>query len=158
MKPWWLGPAFVAGALAVHCAFAPRPGRDLRLAGVLLLVGGLADALMVTVGAVDYGVAAPRLVLVPFWILALWPLFASTFHTTLAWLQTRPLLAALLGLLGGPPGYLAADRFGALRLGAPVPVSLLLLGLAWAVVMPLGLWLARRQNVPAPTPAAEVGA
>jgi hypothetical protein len=80
---------------------------------------------------------------VPLWILAMWVLFATALRSSLRWLQGRPALAALFGAVGGPLSYAAAARMGACRFEQPV-VSALALGVAWAVITPLLVALARR--------------
>lgn len=64
---------------------------------------------------------------------------------SLRWLQPRPLLAAVLGLVGGPLAWYAGARLGALELPDP-SLALSVLGAGWAALMPLLLWLASRLN------------
>ena len=149
---YWLGPAVVAIGLALHMAFTPAPLRDLRTLCAVVVVGVLADLLMVACGVLTFPGNAPRLGPLPIWILVLWPLFGSNFHTTMGWLRNRLGLAAVLGAVGGPPGYVAADRFGALELGQPLTVALPALAAAWAVALPLGVLIARRNDPDGTTP------
>ena len=156
----WIGPAAVALALVLHLSLAPRPGRDLALLGVLALLGAITDGVLNATGVTSFSPEFPRLGLVPVWMFVLWPLFAMTFHSTMGWLKGRPVLAALLGLLGGPPGYVVADSMGALTLMRPLSGAVVALGVAWAVALPMGFWFATRQDLelrrgllrPAPRP------
>jgi hypothetical protein len=147
----WVGPAFVAVALAARCSRVASPGRDLLTAAAVAVPGVLADTAVAAAGVVAYG-EGPRLGLLPLWIVALWPLFGVSFHSVLAWLHGRPALAAVMGALGGPPGYFAAERLGALSLPGSGPFTFAVLAVAWGVVMPLGLaiarWIRRRATGP----------
>ncbi len=74
--------------------------------------------------------------------LALWLLFATTLNSSLGWLQRRLRLASLLGAISGPLCYRAGEALGALQLGSPVVYAAT--AVEWALMMPLGLLLARR--------------
>ena len=139
----WLGPAVVGGLLALHLALN-RP----RRAELLLAVAGGAfgfafDSLLIAGGfyeAERWVLPAP---LTTVWLVALWVDFALVLNVALRWLQGRWVLAAALGFVGGPAAYYSGQRLGAVRLGSPVWRSLLVLGAAWAVALPLLLWAAR---------------
>ena len=77
----------------------------------------------------------------PLWVFVIWLQFATLFHYALSWLSGRYLLASLLGMLGGPLAYWGGVRLGAAVLGKDTVWSLLALGLAWALVTPLLVWL-----------------
>ena len=77
----------------------------------------------------------------PPWMIALWANFATTLNLSLAGLQNRPGLAALLGLVGGPLAYWGGAGLGAMTFIAPLP-ALITLALGWALLTPLLLTLA----------------
>jgi len=133
----WSGPLYVALAYGLHLLYTPGRGRELAIAGVATLVGAGTDAVHVARGTLAFADEGPTLLGLPPWIVVLWPLFAATFGSTLRWLTRRPGLALVLGAVGGPPGYLAADRLGALTLARPLPAALAELALAWGLAMPL---------------------
>lgn len=85
----------------------------------------------------------------PAWIVALWLAFATTFNVSLRWLQGRHGLSAALGLIGGPLAWFAGSRMGALEL-SDLKLDLLVIGVGWAVLMPVLLLLARRLTEPTP--------
>lgn len=87
--------------------------------------------------------AAAAEFLAPWWILALWALFATTLNVSLGWLRSRLLLAGVLGGVAGPFAYWAGERLGALSLREPV-AALGALTLGWAAILPALLALARR--------------
>jgi hypothetical protein len=139
----WLGPLVVLVAVAVHLLRARRPMPELRLVLYAMLLGLVADSLLLATGWLRYpsGLWLPGLA--PYWIVAMWALFATTLNLSLGWLRGRPLLAALTGAIGGPLSYLAGQKLGGIELLAPLP-ALVALALVWAVAMPLLAWLALR--------------
>lgn len=141
-KPW-LGPVVVASAVALHMVRARRPLPELRLVLYAMLLGLVVDSLLMATGWLRYpsGLWLPGLA--PYWIVAMWGLFATTLNLSLAWLRGRPLLAAVMGAVGGPLSYLAGERLGGIELLAAAP-ALVALALAWAVAMPTLAWLALR--------------
>jgi hypothetical protein len=76
----------------------------------------------------------------PLWMSGLWLGFASTFRSSLSWLSGRYLLAAVFGFIGGPIAYFAGEKLGGIVLGADTSISLLVIGLFWAIVTP-GLFM-----------------
>ena len=84
---------------------------------------------------------------IPFWMLTLWALFATTLSVSLRWFQTRPVIAALTGALLGPLAYWAGAAAGAIALPT-LSLSLTGLALAWMVGFPLLLQVARRLEFP----------
>jgi hypothetical protein len=143
------GTLAVAAAVALHLWLAPRREPELWLVGCVVAIGLVWDSLLVVAGLASYptGTFAPGLA--PHWILAMWALFATALNLSLGWLKGRPILAALLGAVGGPLAYFAGYRLGAIE--APQLGTLLLAQAAgWAVLMPLLCALAARANGFAP--------
>jgi hypothetical protein len=117
---------------------------DLSLIAAALIFGFLLDGTLVRSGLARYAAGWPDLALAPGWILALWVSFALTFSQSLHYLQTRPCLAALLGLVGGPLAYLGAARgWRVVSFAEPAWRGLLVLSIGWALATPALAWLAR---------------
>ena len=139
-------PALGAGVavllVAVQVLLSARPAAALRLIGIAALLGAAWDSGLIGLHLVRYpnGLLAPGLA--PYWIVALWMLFATTFHSSLAWLQQRLGLAAVLGAVGGPLAYWGAARLGAVQL-LQLPLALAVLCCGWALITPLLAALAR---------------
>lgn len=72
----------------------------------------------------------------PLWISSLYLLFAYATSTGLIWLQNRPYLASICGLIGGPLSYLGAFKTGVGEPGQPIVFVMIILGIAWALIMP----------------------
>jgi hypothetical protein len=139
----WVGPVVVGAALALHFARAARAGAEVRLALSALAIGLAWDGALLHLGLLAFTAPGPIEAAPPPWMLALWPLFASTLNVSLRWLHARPVAAAILGAVSGPLSYWAGARLGALALPDP-GIALALLAAGWAAITPLLLALARR--------------
>jgi len=78
----------------------------------------------------------------PYWIIAMWMLFATTFNVSFRWLQSKMLLAVLLGALSGPLSYYFGAKFGAVTLN-DFTSSMIALAVGWGALMPALLVLAK---------------
>jgi hypothetical protein len=149
-----LGPAVVAVLLALHLGVI-APETRLREVAILLLaglVGYTGDSALVLAGAIGFDPGSGPGVPTKLWMVALWMNFATAFNSALYWLAGRPLLASLLGALGGPMAYLAGVKLGALAFPGGTVWALALIAVEWAVAMPLLLrlnrWAGRRFRRP----------
>jgi hypothetical protein len=140
----WAGPILAAVLVAFQLAVAPDRGGRLRTIVAVAALGTLLDTLLRWAGVTAFPdwPAAPWPC--PPWITALWALYASTLGSSMAWLQGRPAVAALLGAVSGPLSYLAAERMGAVVLAADPLQRWGVLALAWAVAVPVTLAIAQR--------------
>jgi hypothetical protein len=138
-----LGIAAVVAVVAILLAWSTRPGVDLRLVLLALVIGAVWDSLLALTGVVEYASPGPLPDWAPVWILALWALFAPMLREPMCWLHGRPVLAALLGAVGGPLSYAAAERLGACAFPDPV-LAIVVLGAGWALFVPLLLVAAQR--------------
>lgn len=75
-------------------------------------------------------------------MIALWPNFATTLHSSLRWLAGHYIVAALLGAVAGPLSYYAGAQLGALTLHPTLAVSMIALAVVWGITLPILLWLA----------------
>lgn len=93
----------------------------------------------------------------PAWIVLLWGAFAMTLNHSMAWFATRPWVAAAFAAVGGPLAYLGAARgFAAVAFPQPTWPALAYLCVAWAIALPLLLWIASaRSPVIASTPEVQ---
>lgn len=156
------GPGIVAVAalLALFLAFSRARSIEFALIGLALAVGLVWDSLLARTGLVVYASPGPLAGWAPAWILALWALFAPMLREPLRWLHGRPVIAALVGGVGGALSYSAAARLGACRFPDPV-LALAVLGVGWGLIVPLMLAAAQRLDRRLGTdhgPAAACGA
>jgi hypothetical protein len=142
---WWLGFIPLAVFIAWQLKASRWPKSDLGLMGVALGLGALIETAMAASGLFAYASPIPSSSFAPLWMLGLWVNFGLTINHSMAWFKSRPALGALFGLVGGPLTYWLAGRaWGALTIADPQWVALLVLGVAWAVAMPLLCGLAVR--------------
>jgi hypothetical protein len=139
----WLGPVVVAAAVALHLATAHRPLPELYLVLAAMALGLVVDSVLLASGWLSYSVGLWLPGLAPYWIIAMWALFATTLNVSMGWMRDRPVLTVLMGAVGGPLSYLAGEKLGAIELTQPAH-ALAALALAWAIAMPLLMWLAAR--------------
>jgi len=139
----WLGLPVVAVVAAWHLLRAARPAREAGLLLAAALIGVVWDSAMSATGvlAYDAGVLAPWLA--PYWIVALWPLFATTLNVSLRWLRSRAWWPAAFGAVGGPMAYLGGAGLGAVNI-PDVTLAVAMLAGGWAVITPVLVALAQR--------------
>ncbi len=139
-----IGIAAVAVAAAVHLWLA----RDARNEGLLLVLAaalGISwESALVASGVVGYDVGVLLPGIAPYWIVAMWILFATTLNSGMRWLRKSPVIASIAGAIGGPMSFLAGQKAGAVTFSDPV-LALTLIGAGWAALLPImgrgAVWL-----------------
>lgn len=131
----WVGPLVIAAVLALHFAQAKRPFQEFSLALLCAAIGTWFDSMLVAVGWVGYSTGQWHSLLAPYWIIAMWMLFATTLNLSLTWLRGRPWLAVAVGALAGPLTYLAGARLGAIEF-VNQNAALAALAIGWAILLP----------------------
>ena len=140
-----LGVAIVAVAVGYHLYSAQLATPEMILIAFAALIGAAWDSLLVASGWLVYPNGMLLEGTAPYWIVALWISFATTFNVSLRWFKQRLLLAAMFGAVGGPLAFLAGERLGGVVFTS-YPAALTALALGWALLMPLMLLIARRFN------------
>lgn len=139
----WIGLLVTMGVVVVHVLRASMPQAELKLVALALATGLVFDSILVWQGWLQYssGMMLPNVA--PYWIVALWGLFATLLNVSLRWMRGRWVIAALFGAAGGPAAYYGGLRLGALEFG-DMRAGLVALAIGWAVLTPLLLaWSAR---------------
>ncbi len=139
------GAMVAAGVVGLHLAMAPGPLPELGLAAVAVCMGLFFDSLLVSLGWVAYpsGMWLPGLA--PYWILAMWAIFATTLNSSMGWLRERLPASVVLGAIFGPLSYKAGARLGGIEF-LDEGRAMIALALGWALFMPMLLLAARRLN------------
>jgi hypothetical protein len=138
----WLAPVLLMGFAFWELHPNRRVYGDFQLMLVAVLIGLILDTTWVRFGWLEFAAAWAFSERAPLWILLLWAGLALTLNHSLAWLQSRLVLAAFLGGLSSPLSYMAAERLGAVKIVNESEVWFVGLGLSWAVALPVLLWLA----------------
>lgn len=139
----WVGPIVIALAIALHLHKSNRASPEVALIAWCAAIGLVMDSLLIAVGWVSYPNGMWTAFAAPYWIVAMWMLFATTLNVSLAWLKPRKRLGFVFGLLGGPLAYYSGFKLGAINLLDP-SAALLALSIGWAVIVPVLLSLADR--------------
>ena len=139
----WLGVGVVAMVISLHVFQSPEASRELRLVAAAAVIGTAWDSTLAATGVLIYPSGQLASMLAPVWIVALWMGFATSLNVSLRWLKGRQGLAMLVGAVAGPMSFWAGSRVGAVRFADPL-LSLAILSLGWALLMPLLLRVADR--------------
>jgi hypothetical protein len=143
---FWIGPVVLLLWLAVHASLSGRPKLEIHIALIALFLGLLSDSTLIGLGVFTPRGLTQGWPLTPPWMLALWVNFGTLVNGGLAWLKGRYLLGAFLGAWGGPMAYYSGHRLGALAFHPPLSTNMILLGIAWAVAVPLLFFLAEKSG------------
>jgi hypothetical protein len=139
----WFGVLVTTGVVVVHVLRAPMPKAEFELVLLSLGLGLVFDSLLVWQGWLQYSSGILFSNVAPYWIVALWGLFATLLNVSLRWMRGRWFIAVVFGAIGGPAAYYGGLRLGALEFGN-MPAGLLALAIGWAVLTPLLLALSAR--------------
>lgn len=75
--------------------------------------------------------------LITCWLIMLWLNFSFALNSSLKWLQKNIWVAVFAGFIFGQLAYLAAYRLGAVDIENPLSGRLFVVGIAWAITMPV---------------------
>jgi hypothetical protein len=125
----------VAGVAFIHLLGVSAPLKETLLLVAAALVGLGWESLMLWSGTVQYPGYPDSVVLAPYWIVAMWVLFATTINHGLRWVKRSGWVAALAGLFGGPAAFYGGMKLGAVTFSEPV-IALGIIGLGWAALLP----------------------
>jgi hypothetical protein len=141
------GALFALPLLALNILLSRHRKADLQMIGLLLFGGVLIDGTLQAIGFFSFTSAGFP---IPFWLAVVWAALAALPHHSLAWMKKRMLLSILFGAIGGPLAYWAGVRLGAATFHWPLPSSLILLALVWAILWAGVMAIAARQSVHQP--------
>lgn len=144
-----------AVAASIHLKRSDDRQAELRLLVLAAAIGFVWESALVSAGMLVY--ASGQLVpgFAPYWIVAMWVLFATTLNVGMRWLRRNIVTAAIAGAIGGPLAFVAGASAGAVTLVHPV-TSLLVIGIGWSLLLPLMVRFAMRvegERLQAATPA-----
>lgn len=131
---WWPS-ALTAAILAAACW---RAGSQWWRVAVILAVGLMCaiavDGSLIKIQLVGYAGADPTVPVPPVWIISLWLVFAAALALPARGLLTSPVLAGILGAIGGPLAYLGAGSLDAIETSRN---GLIVVGIFYALATPV---------------------
>jgi len=142
---YWAGVVVVAAIVVAHLLRAKNMRNEAMLILITMTVGSAWDSVLMMAGIFSFSHGVMFAGLVPFWMIAMWALFATTLNVSMKWMKNRYLLATAFGAIGGPVAYYAGFRIGAVEFENTV-TALLAVGAGWSVIMPLLMGLTTRFN------------
>ena len=117
--------------LVIHLLWISSWAEDGALIVGVMLAGTLLDSALRAAGVFQFGEPGP---LIPFWLMLLWALLATTLRHCLAWTARPWWRAALLGALGGPLSYYAGSQLAGVQFGYALTPTLAGLAPLWALL------------------------
>ena len=131
----WAGPVVVGLHLAWHITVSEGTRPQLVFLGIAALLGVLLDGLLYLTGTVAYPIDPTGRWLIPIWMVALWPNFATTLTTSLGFLKNNLVLSVVLGAIAGPVAYWGGNSLGAIAVDGVS--GYLAISVVWALVTPV---------------------
>ena len=141
----WLGVMVVAIIVALHLLRANDISREATLVIAAMFIGTLWDSSLVQAGLFKFPHSAAVSGLAPYWIIAMWGLFATTLNVSMKWMKGKYLLASAFGAIGGSLAYYAGHQLNAVEF-SDTRSALVAVAAGWAVIMPSLMALAERLN------------
>ena len=130
-----------AAVLAIHLLWTRPWSAEVQVILAVTLLGTVIDTSLRTFGVFHFSVPGP---LIPFWLVLLWALLATTLRQCLAWSAQPWWRASLLGAVGGPLSYYAGSQLAGVSFGYGMTPTMIGLALLWALLFPALHWIARQ--------------
>lgn len=134
-QPLWATTA-VAAVVALHLLNVPVKVKEALLLSSAAVIGLAWESLLVWSGLLSYPASGEFSPLAPYWIVAMWVLFATTINHGLSWAKRSWHVSALAGMVGGPMAFYGGAAMGAVEFSHTL-AALAVIGAGWAILMPL---------------------
>lgn len=138
-----IGVLAVAMAVGIHLWLCDSAESEIRLLLVAAALGLAWESALVFSGLLEYSSGTWAHGMAPYWIVAMWVLFATTLNVGMRWLRRSNVIASVAGAVGGPLAFFAGASLGAVEFPNPV-IALASIGIGWAVLLPLLVQIAIR--------------
>jgi len=139
----WSGSLTAAALLLIHLWRAFNFKTEIMTIVLVTAIGTLWDSTLMQTQFYQFSHGILIAGIAPYWLIALWAVFATTLNLSLRWLKHRKILAAALGFIAGPASYYAGHRLGAIEF-SNTAMALTLTAIGWAVILPLILMISER--------------
>jgi hypothetical protein len=137
------GTLVIAAIVLVRLMQADNRRAEARLLAAAAAIGFAWESALVSAGLVSYPSGTLVHGVAPYWIVAMWLLFATTLNVSMRWLRRHVGIAIAAGAIGGPLAFWAGASAGAVSFAEPL-ISLIAIGAGWAMLLPLLVSLAVR--------------
>ncbi len=141
----WAGVVVVSAIVVVHLLRADNIRNEITLIVITTIIGTAWDSSLMMTGLFHFSNGILITGLVPFWLIAMWALFATTLNVSMKWMKNKYMIASAFGAIGGPIAYYAGHRIGAVDFNDTF-MALLAVGAGWALIMPGLMALTTRFN------------
>ena len=148
-----LGVCIALSLVGIHIYLATDRFLQLKLCLTAAAVGLTADAGQMWAGVFTFPKGTVVDWLPPPAITVLWLQFGTTLPYCMRWLSQRYAVCACFGLLGAPLAFFAGERLGAVEFMAPRWMHFAMLGLVWAIAVPLLVYVSDSWTRNAETPS-----
>ena len=125
-----------------HFMFVSDKQKDIMQAALIAPIGISIDSTLSFFGFYVFANDA----LMPLWLCFLWLAFALSVSRSLFFLSRYPVVAMLVGGVGGTMSYFAGSKLGAVTFGEPAINSVMVIATVWAVILPAFFWLTKKLN------------
>ncbi len=137
----WVALAVTLVAVVLHHLVLVSNSKEWLLVAAFVALGFVVDSAFGAFGVLEFNSGSP---FIPIWLACLWVLFALTLCHGLYWLRAYPVVAIAFSAIGAPLSYLAGTKLTSVELNENIWLSLAVIGVFWAVLVPVTLWLAER--------------
>ena len=117
--------------LILHFSFTPTRRNDILTMCMLASFGIAMDYINMRIGIISFN-NINQSNFIPLWLITLWCVFSLMIPHSLHWLSKKPLLAFILGGIGGSSSYWLGHKLGAIILSQPVTISVAIYFIEWA--------------------------
>mgnify|MGYP000226268331 CR=1 FL=1 len=131
----WLALLALLLMLLIHFFYVMTDQREWLLIIAVTVIGVIIDSILTFFTVLQF--EERTLAYIPFWLMFLWCFFATSLRHSLSWLRGRLLLASIVGAAAGASSYYAGSRLGSVSFGQPLSLSLIYIGICWAILLPL---------------------
>jgi hypothetical protein len=138
-----LGQSFIPFALfwlGLHLYFCKKPLVEFKLILSITIIGTLIDSTLLFLDVLQFH---DRMI-IPFWLITLWAVFAATIAHSLKFLANSKRLQFTIGLIFPPLSYIGGASLSAVEFGYNLLATYFILGFIWSILIVLFFSLKER--------------
>jgi hypothetical protein len=131
-----LGNSFIPFSLlwiGIHLYLCKQSLAEFKLIISVVFIGTMVDSVLLFFDVLLFN----QQLIIPFWLITLWAVFAATITHSLHFLANSKILQFTIGYIFPPLSYIGGASLSAVELGHGVLVSYFILASIWSVLMVL---------------------